>query len=103
MYLSAFSIVEEGFGVVLVQQSFGFSQLFFGFHNSVAAFHFIEVHAVFSYSDQVHFAHDSSFVPLKPIENNMSMYSVVLVADLAPQPFHVSVVLVYVSSPSELF
>ena len=75
MYFSAFSVVEVGFYGLLsrnpirgLQDSFGFSQLPFSFHNSVAAFHFIQVHAVFFNPDQVHFSYDPSFCPLVAVE-----------------------------------
>lgn len=56
MDLSAFSVVEVGFGVLVIEQALGLSQLFSRLEHAVAAFDFIEVYAVFSDADQVHFA-----------------------------------------------
>ena len=55
MYLSAFTVVKISVGVLIIQQAFGFLKLFSRLEYTIAAFDFIEVDAVFSNADQVHF------------------------------------------------
>ena len=68
MYLSAFSVVEVGFSILVIQQAFGFLKLFPSFNDAVAAFHFVQVNAVFANTDEVNLPDDTSFGAFITIE-----------------------------------
>ena len=87
-------------GILIFKNAFSLSQLLLGFHNAIRTFNFVQINAIFTDAYKINFSNNFAFPSLKPIENDMSVYRVVLVADLRPQPFNISVVLVYVSSPS---